>query len=106
MDINTKTAVKIREAREHKGYTQQFMADNLDMSKNSYSLIELGKTKIYLEVLFKICALLDEPVAKILSIQNNHVIWKNENNIVLAQNNNGTLHFTLSEELLEKLKKS
>ena len=40
--------IKLEEHRgncEFKGYTQQFIADNLDMNKNSYSLIELNKTK-------------------------------------------------------------
>lgn len=104
MDINKKTALKIRELRENKSYTQQYMADNLGVSKNSYSLIELGKTKIHLELLAKISELLETPLDKILSLPDNNV-QNNENSFVVTQNNSGTLYFSFSEEMLLKIKK-
>lgn len=104
MDINSKTALKIREIRESKNLTQQFMADNLDISKNSYSLIELGKSKIHLVLLEKIAVILEEPLEKILNIANNNT-QNNENSFVVTQNNSGTLYFSFSEEMLNTIKK-
>jgi hypothetical protein len=49
---------------------------------------------------------LDQPVTKILNIQNGiDQSLKNENNVILAQNNNGTLYFTFSEEMLNAISK-
>jgi transcriptional regulator with XRE-family HTH domain len=47
-------AEQIRKYRDEKGYTQEFMAHQLNIKQNSYSNIENGKTKIKAEILEKI----------------------------------------------------
>jgi transcriptional regulator with XRE-family HTH domain len=50
---------RIRTVRKRKGYTQEKLAENLDVSTVYVSQIENGKTKLSLEMLIKIAALLD-----------------------------------------------
>lgn len=44
-------ANKIRQARSAKGFTQETMAEALQMSQSAYSKIESEKTKIKFELL-------------------------------------------------------
>lgn len=52
-------AVNIRKIRESKDYTQDYLAIKLAISQNAYSKIELGYTKITVERLFQIAAVLE-----------------------------------------------
>lgn len=101
MNLNQLTASNIRLYRERLNLTQKFMADNLDIAINSYSLIELGKTKITLDNLVKISELLNTNISTLIGKSAD--IVNNTSCIILGQNNNGTLYFQLSEQQLEKL---
>ena len=48
--------------RERKGCTQQFMAENLNMSQAAYSRIESGKHHLRVDLLYQIGIVLNEPV--------------------------------------------
>lgn len=52
MDINQLCARKIRYLREFNNYTQEYVADELEISQNAYSLLEKGTTKITIDRLF------------------------------------------------------
>jgi len=52
-------ATNIRKIREHRNYTQEYLAAKLKISQNAYSKIELGYTKITLERLFQIAQILE-----------------------------------------------
>jgi DNA-binding XRE family transcriptional regulator len=57
----TKTVLsKIKLARFQKGYSQQNIASELDISQNAYHKIENGETKLTLEHFLNICSILDE----------------------------------------------
>ncbi|HTI57588.1 helix-turn-helix transcriptional regulator [Mucilaginibacter sp.] len=57
-------AASIRKIREHRNYTQEYLAAKLHISQNAYSKIELGYTKITVERLFQISEILEtDPVA-------------------------------------------
>lgn len=57
----TKTVLsKIKLARFQKGYSQQYIASELDISQNAYHKIESGETKLTLEHFLNICSILDE----------------------------------------------
>ena len=57
----TKTILsKIKLARFQKGYSQQNMASELDISQNAYHKIEKGVTKLTLEHFLNICSILEE----------------------------------------------
>lgn len=49
MDINHLCARKIRNLREYNNYTQAYVAEELVMSQNAYSLLEKGTTKITID---------------------------------------------------------
>ena len=61
-EINLKIkaiAATIRQKREFRNYTQEYLAFKLKISQNAYSKIELGYTKITLERLFQIAEVLE-----------------------------------------------
>lgn len=60
-------ATNIRQLRENRNYTQEYLAAKLDISQNAYSKIELGYTKITVERLFQIAEILDFDVIDFIS---------------------------------------
>jgi transcriptional regulator with XRE-family HTH domain len=61
----------IRKIREFRNYTQDYLAAKLGISQNAYSKIELGYSKLTLDRLFKISALLDVEAANLIT--NEHI---------------------------------
>lgn len=59
-------ASNIRKIREHKNYTQDYLAAKLDISQNAYSKIELGYSKLTLDRLFQIAIILEVEVMQLL----------------------------------------
>jgi transcriptional regulator with XRE-family HTH domain len=62
-------ATNIRNKREYRNYTQEYLAAKLKISQNAYSKIELGYTKITIERLFQIAAVLEFSVAELINIE-------------------------------------
>jgi transcriptional regulator with XRE-family HTH domain len=62
-----KVATNIRKIREHRNYTQEYLAAKLRISQNAYSKIELGYTKITVERLFSIADILEVDAVNIIS---------------------------------------
>jgi len=58
---------QIRLLREAKGYSQEYMADMLDMSQSAYACLESGKTSLRVERLFQILELLETDISSLLS---------------------------------------
>ena len=56
-DINIEIGANIQAAREQAGYTQERLAELLELSPNHISAIERGVSAISLEALRKICEL-------------------------------------------------
>jgi transcriptional regulator with XRE-family HTH domain len=59
-------AANIRSKREQRNYTQEYLAAKLTISQNAYSKIELGYTKITVERLFQIAAILEFDVSELI----------------------------------------
>ena len=57
---------KIKELRKQYGYTQLEVATLLNMSQNTYSDMESGKTKIDIERLYQIAQLYNISISKLL----------------------------------------
>lgn len=57
-EINT-IRERIRLCRLQKGYSQEYMGQILNISQYAYHKIENGKTKLHIEKLLKICAVLE-----------------------------------------------
>jgi transcriptional regulator with XRE-family HTH domain len=62
-------AANIRNKREYRNYTQEYLAAKLSISQNAYSKIELGYTKITVERLFQIAEVLGFEVAELIDIK-------------------------------------
>ena len=58
--------IKIKRVRERKGYSQEFMASQLDISQASYARLESQKSKVSTERLQKIADILDVSVFSLL----------------------------------------
>jgi len=62
-------AANIRNVREGLNYTQEYLAAKLGISQNAYSKIELGYTKITVERLFQIAAILNADVHDLIDTE-------------------------------------
>lgn len=64
LNIRIRTvANNIRSIREHRNYTQEYLAAKLRISQNAYSKIELGYTKLTIDRLFLVANILEvDPV--------------------------------------------
>ena len=58
--------LKIRNIRMHKGYSQEYMAEFLNISQKTYSHLENDKIKIHLGRLSKIAEVFDLSLAQII----------------------------------------
>ena len=65
-----KVAANIRRIREHRNYTQEYLAAKLKISQNAYSKIELGYTKITIDRLFHIAVILEVDPVDMLNSEN------------------------------------
>jgi transcriptional regulator with XRE-family HTH domain len=57
---------KIKKTRDEKGYTQEFMANRLGISQNSYHKIESGKTKVTVQLLEKVAEIFEVDILKLM----------------------------------------
>jgi transcriptional regulator with XRE-family HTH domain len=65
----------IRIARVTKGLSQEYMADKLNVSQNTYSRIELGRTKLCTTRLLKIASILEITPEEILNKKENSIAF-------------------------------
>ena len=70
-----KISEKIRALREEKQWSQEEMAAKLDMSRNGYAKIELGKTKPNIDKLLKIAQLLDVEISDLFQADEKNVLF-------------------------------
>ncbi len=69
-DNTQRIASHIRQLRESKSYSQEYMAAKMNLSQNSYSKIELNYSKLTVDRLIQIARLLDtDPGALIAACQ-------------------------------------
>jgi transcriptional regulator with XRE-family HTH domain len=71
---------RIRKIRENKEYTQEYVANKLDISQNTYSKIESGNIKLTIDRIGELSKILDIPIedllsdeSKIFNLNNNHI---------------------------------
>lgn len=67
-------AGNIRKIREYRDYTQDYLAAKLKISQNAYSKIELGYSKLTIDRLFQIAAILEVEVPHILTLNHADLI--------------------------------
>jgi transcriptional regulator with XRE-family HTH domain len=98
---------KIRKIRSLRGFTQEYMAQQLDMSQNNYSKIELGDIKITTDTLESIAKIFNLKPEDVLSfdekyIFNNHSHDSSTANIYNANFGMADKERALFEELLKE----
>lgn len=76
---------KIAQHRNRKGYTYENMADELELTPAAYRKIETGETKLTVERLFKISAILETPISEFLQIDGVNLMQNNYNNTNVFQ---------------------
>ena|SRR5688572_13557380 len=72
-------ALNIRSCRESRGYSQDYMAEMLNICQSSYANIELGKTSLSLERLMQIAGILDADIHALIENrkpENDQLSWK------------------------------
>jgi transcriptional regulator with XRE-family HTH domain len=77
-DKITHLVEKISQARVKKGLTYENMANDMDITPAAYRKIEIGKTKLTVERLFRISEILGSPLSELLEIGNN--VFQQTNN--------------------------
>lgn len=103
---------KIKNIRELKNYTQEYMAERLGVTQAGYSKIEKGKTSLSYEKLVEIGRILDVSVEDIISFDYdryfnnfNKITGNNNGSILINTDNTSTLKELYEDkiQLLEKL---
>ena len=67
--INKKIASNLRDARLMRNYSQEYMALQLKISQNAYSKMEMGRTLITVETIFKIADILEVDFYTLLAVK-------------------------------------
>lgn len=80
-----KTTEKIREQRENLNWSQEQMAEKLNLTANGYAKIERGKTKLYLDRLEQIAQIFNIDTTKLLPDKELVIVCDNE----IGDNNKG-----------------
>lgn len=69
---------KIRKVRESKAWSQEQMAEKLNMSLNGYAKIERGETKLYLDKLEQIAQVFDIDVVELMRSDGKNICFQIE----------------------------
>ena len=96
--------LKLIEARENKGYSQEYMSNALGIAESSYCRRENGLTKIIDIEWEKISQILEVPVNEIRESDENHFFICNDNASVNYQGSNNTI-YSVPEFMLETQQK-
>lgn len=83
----------IRTIREIKGYSQDYMAEKLNVSQKTYSNIEADKSKVNTDLIKSIATILEIDAIRLLSF-NEKILFQNCNN----SGNLNTYHQALDRE--------
>lgn len=75
---------KIRTLREMKSWSQEQMAERVEMSKNGYAKVERGETRLTVETLDKIAQVFDMDMVELINISDKGLVC------LFSENNSGT----------------
>ncbi|WP_027378422.1 helix-turn-helix domain-containing protein [Chryseobacterium daeguense] len=100
--MNDVISKNIRKHRELKGFSQEYMANQLNINQASYAKIENNSTKLTVERLFAISKLLETEITDLLDLKNQTIY-----NIYDNQHGVGSQHiqnlYQDNKEVYEKL---
>lgn len=83
---------RIKKFRELRNYTQEYMAEKLQISQNTYSNLEAGKSKLTIERAKEIADILEVPFWELVSEQPVFNVWNNEIGVGFNQSQAGKFY--------------
>ncbi|MBS9781034.1 MAG: helix-turn-helix transcriptional regulator [Gammaproteobacteria bacterium] len=95
---------KIRLMREMNDWTQEDMAEKMSMSLNSYSKLERGESKLYLDKLEKVAEVFDVEINDLLSLNKQGLIFL-VNKDISGDNSGLTNYYGCDEQLSFEIEK-
>lgn len=92
---------KIRKIREAKDWSQEQMAEKLDMSLNGYAKIERGESKIYLDKLEQIAQVFDIDVVELMQSDGKNICFQIESPLGSVYQGGGETQLLIEVERLK-----
>ena len=92
--------IKLKQLRELKNYTQEYMAQQLGLSTRAYSKIETGETQLTINRLNEISSILGIDPIEALGFDHQNVF-----NNCTQEGNIGINHINLPDKLIEQYEK-
>lgn len=100
-----KVGEKIKKVRELKNFTQQHMADELQLSLSGYGKIERDETDISIIRLEKIASVLGVDINTILSFDEKHILnFNNQKDALVAFGNQNINQLELIDKMIHQYK--
>lgn len=98
--------IKLRNIREQKGFSQEYVANELGIKQAAYSKIESGKSDITVKRLYEVCNLFEYDVFAVLdgNINKSVGIIKSKVTIELELSPNDIIKLGLKERVINQLK--
>ena len=92
---------KIRKIREAKDWSQEQMAEKLDMSLNGYAKIERGESKIYLDKLEQIAQVFDIDIVELMQSDGKNICFQIESPLGSVYQGGGETQLLIEVERLK-----
>ena len=92
---------KIRKVRESKAWSQEQMAEKLNMSLNGYAKIERGETKLYLDKLEQIAQVFDIDVVELMQSDGKNICFQVESPLGSVYQGGGETQLLIEIERLK-----
>ena len=92
---------KIRKIREAKDWSQEQMAEKLNMSLNGYAKIERGESKIYLDKLEQIAQVFDIDVVELMQSDGENICFQIESPLGSVYQGGGETQLLIEIERLK-----
>ena len=92
---------KIRKVRESKAWSQEQMAEKLNMSLTGYAKIERGETKLYLDKLEQIAQVFDIDVVELMQSDGKNICFQIESPLSSVYQGGGETQMLIEIERLK-----
>ena len=92
---------KIRKIREAKDWSQEQMAEKLNMSLNGYAKIERGESKIYLDKLEQIAQVFDIDIVELMQSDGKNICFQIESPLGSVYQGGGETQLLIEVERLK-----
>lgn len=100
--MNDTISKNIRKYRELKGFSQEYMAHQLDINQASYAKIENNSTKLTVERLFAISKILEADITDLMDLKSQTIFNQKNNDTANAYGKIEHFH-NENKEVYEKL---